>query len=247
MRETELLVREYEPAADRGFANIPHRIVQYWDEAEPPAEIAALMETWRTTHPDLKYIRLNDGTAQSFLKEYEMLDTLEAYNRAREPAQRADLLRLAYLTVHGGFYMDADDRCLAPLSSYVPHDATFVAFQEDYGTLGNNLLGVVPQHPVIKLALKLGTEAINRGDNDFLWLSTGPGLLTRAFAQVISQAECKTPDFGEPTIFDMAFTAKRIGFHCPVAYKKTERHWSRSSFGGRRTGPYFLTPADEVA
>jgi hypothetical protein len=128
----------------------------------------------------------------------------------------------------------------------VPREATFVAFQEDYGTLGNNLLGVVPRHPVIKRALELGTEAINRGDNDFLWLSTGPGLLTRAFAQLMSQP-AQTSDHGEPTILDMAFTARRIGFHCPVAYKKTERHWSRSSFASRRTGPYFLHPADEMA
>jgi tetratricopeptide (TPR) repeat protein len=239
MREAGLLVRGHDVASDCAFENIPQRIVQYWDEAEPPSEIAALMETWRNAHPDFEYVRLNDQSAQEFLKTRDMHDTLSAYNRSREPAQRADLLRLAYLAVHGGFYTDADDRCLAALGRYVPHDATFVAFQEDYGTLGNNLLGVTPSHPVIRLALGLGTEAINRGDNDFLWLATGPGLLTRAFAQIISGAGREITEIGVPTILDMAYTARHIGFHCPVAYKKTERHWSRSSFAGRRTGPSF--------
>jgi hypothetical protein len=33
-------------------------------------------------------------------------------------------------------------------------------------------------------------------------------------------------------ILDMGFTARNIGIHCPVRYKKTERHWSRSTFRG---------------
>ncbi len=233
MRECGQLVRDFTVTPDIGFARIPLRIFQYWDEAVPPQEIQTLMDSWQKAHPEFEYVRFDDERAQQFLEEHKLMAALQAYRRAREPAQRADLLRLAYLSVHGGFYADADDLCLAPLGSYVPADATFVAFQEDYGTLGNNLLGVVPGHPVIDLALELGTEAINRGDNDFLWLATGPGLLTRAFAQIISTAT-ETGVTEEPTILDMAYTAKRIGFHCPVAYKKTERHWSRTSFGKRR-------------
>ena len=61
---------------------------------------------------------------------------------------------------------------------------TFVAFQEDFGTLGNNFLGAPPNHSVICLALRLCTEAVNRGDTDFLWLSTGPGLLSRGFRPI---------------------------------------------------------------
>jgi hypothetical protein len=32
-------------------------------------------------------------------------------------------------------------------------------------------------------------------------------------------------------IYDLGFIARHIGFHCPVLYKKTTRHWSRTSFG----------------
>ena len=156
---------------------------------------------------------------------------LSAYRRAREPAQRADIFRLAYLAIHGGFYADADDRCLAGVGAFVPPDARFVAFHEDYGTLGNNFLAVAPGHPVIALALQLGTAALNRGDTDFLWLSTGPGLLTRAFAQLLARADCDLDRLGA-VILDMGFTMRHIGFHCPVRYKKTVRHWSRSTFGG---------------
>jgi hypothetical protein len=45
-------------------------------------------------------------------------------------------------------------------------------------------MAATPEHPVILGALELGAAAINRDDTDLIWLSAGPGLLTRAFAQV---------------------------------------------------------------
>jgi tetratricopeptide (TPR) repeat protein len=234
MREARQLVRDDGSSPNGTFNHIPKRIIQYWDKPEPPSEIADLMRTWKNAHPDFDYARLNDQSAQEFLAAQGMLDVLNAYRRAREPAQRADIVRLAYLAVHGGFYVDADDRCIVPLGSFVPPNAVFATYQEDFGTLANNFLGIVPGHPVIRLALQLATKAINRGDSDFLWLSTGPGLLTRAFAQVVSRAKSEMSEHAAPTIFDLGFIAQRIGLHCPVRYKKTERHWGRTSFGRTR-------------
>jgi mannosyltransferase OCH1-like enzyme len=188
------------------------------------------MMSWQHGNPEFDYLRIDDAAAQAFLESQGMRGVLLAYRRAREPAQRADLIRLAYLLVYGGFYADADDRCLAPLGSFVPSNAAFAAYHEDFGTLGNNFLGVSPNHPVIRLALKLGTEAVNRGDTDFLWLATGPGLITRAFAYLASQPNVDiSRDLGA-IIFDMGFLARHVGFHCEVRYKKTAKHWSRSSF-----------------
>jgi tetratricopeptide (TPR) repeat protein len=230
MREAGALVLTPSPPPDGSFAHIPRRFVQYWNEADPPSEIAALMASWRERHPGFDYFRFDDRTAQEFLSTHRMLDVLNAYRRAREPAQRADIFRLAYLSIFGGFYADADDRCLAAVGSFVPPDARFVAFQEDFGTLGNNFLAVVPDHPIINLALQLGTNAINRGDADMLWLSTGPGLLTRAFAQLLARPESSLERLGA-VILDMGFTMRHIGLRCPVRYKTTNRHWSRSTFG----------------
>ena len=232
-RQAGQLVRAAGQPANGAFDRIPRRIVQYWDDTEPPPEIAVLMESWQQAHPNFEYVRLDDRTAQAFLESHGMRAVLSAYRRARQPAQRADLIRLAYLAAEGGVYADADDRCIAALGSFVPPDATFVAYQEDYGTLGNNFLAVVPGHPAICLALQLASDAVNRGDNDLLWLSTGPGVLSRAFAQTISGPQSDTPGRSDATIFDVGTVARRIGFHCPVLYKKTHRHWSRTSFARR--------------
>jgi tetratricopeptide (TPR) repeat protein len=209
---------------------IPRRILQFWDEPEPPADIVELMESWRLAHADFAYVRFDDRDAQAFLIGRGLLDVLIAYQRAREPAQKADIIRLAYLATEGGFYVDADDRCLSPIASFAPAEANFIAYQEDYGTLGNNFLGAAPGHPVFRLALRLATDSLNRGDADFLWLSTGPGLLTRAFCAIAAREEFSAAVLSRAVVLDMGIIERHIGVHCPVRYKKTTRHWSRSSF-----------------
>ncbi|WP_207191854.1 tetratricopeptide repeat protein, partial [Paracraurococcus ruber] len=219
------------PAAGGPTSGIPPRLAQYWDSGAPPAEIAALMAGWRAAHPGHDATLFDDASARAFLAARCAPAVLAAYARAREPAQKSDLFRLAWLLREGGWYIDADDRCLAPLGSLPAGDAALVLYQEDYGTAGNNVIGAAPGHPVIALALESATAALNRGDRDILWFSTGPGLLTRALARVLA---------GQPAalagmrLFERRAMHQVVGMHCELGYKKTERHWSRTAFARRK-------------
>jgi tetratricopeptide (TPR) repeat protein len=208
--------------------HIPRSIVQFWDEAAPPDEISELSASWRSENPDFSYKLFNDETARRFLKQNHSHDTYVAFCQSREPAQKADLFRLAYLVSRGGFYADCDDRCAMPLQRFIPAKSTFVAYQEEYGTLGNNFIGATSDHPVVSRALKLAVDAINRGDRDMIWLLTGPGLLTRAFASVVA----RNPEqhLSNAAIFTAGKLQRGIELHCPLAYKLTNRHWLKSSF-----------------
>ncbi len=222
------------PAAGPAPA-IPARIAQYWDSGPPPAEIATLMQGWRTAHPGHGHVLFDDATARAFLQAHCAPEVLAAYRRAREPAQKADIFRLAWLFAEGGWYADADDRCLAPLDSLAPAGGGLVLYQEEYGTIGNNLIGAAPQHPVIGLALELAVGAINRGDADILWFSTGPGLLTRALARVIVGSPLGLSAWlRRLRVLTRSEMHRAVGMHCQVAYKTTERHWSRTAFAHRR-------------
>ncbi len=163
LRESGRLVQASAPA-NGTLARVPKRMFQFWDEPEPPSEIVELMNSWKARHPDFTYIRFDDAGARQFPSVHGLADALQAYRDAREPAQRADIFRLACLAIYGGVYADADDRCLAHVASFVPADAQFVAYQEHFGTLGNNFLAVTPEHPVIRLALQGACEALKRGD-----------------------------------------------------------------------------------
>ncbi len=210
---------------------IPHTIMQYWDGPYPPPDVTELMEGWRTTHPRFTHTQINDEEAQSFLRQHFVPPVLQAYQRCTELAQKSDLFRLAYLFIKGGFYIDADDRCLAPLPNVMPQAATLVLYQEEYGTVGNNFIAAVPRHPVLGAALGHLVTAVNRGDRDLLWLASGPGLLTRAVARHLATS----PNPLEVELRSLRILTRRelhgaVAMHCKVTYKQSKRHWSNTSF-----------------
>lgn len=91
------------------------------------------------------------------------------------------------------------------------------------------MIGAAANHPIFAHALALAVDAINLGDHDTLWLSTGPGLLTRALAHAVAGLIPDVPDWRRGTIIHEHFEAQRIiGLHCPVRYKRTDRHWLRA-------------------
>lgn len=222
---------------------IPQKIYQFWD-SDPPEDVRALMASWRELNPAYAATCFDNEMARAFLQEEFGHDVLAAYERAPIPAQKADIFRLACLVARGGIYADADDRCLAPIDSFLRPDATLAVHQEDYGSIGNNFIAAVPEHPVLMRALELATAAMLRGDHDLVWLSTGPGLLTRAFAQ--EWAAGRPGGLLRRTqVMDLGELQRVVGIHCPVRYKSTERHWSRAAFGkGKRTR---VTPAQQLS
>jgi tetratricopeptide (TPR) repeat protein len=215
-----------EPPPGRTLVSIPRRITQFWAQTEPPPDVQALMATWRDRHPDYVYTAFNEQTAEAWLSRRHAPAVSTAFRRATQRAQKADLLRLAVLSVEGGLYADADDRCLASFDDLLAPGTNFVAYQEDYGTLGNNVLACTPRHPAIVRALFLAVEAVNRGDNDLLWLSTGPGLLSRAVAQTLSGVPPRrTMLLDRAHILDRRGLGRFMAMHCQVTYKTTEAHW----------------------
>ena len=216
------------PAArGRGLSPIPRTIAQYWDSPAPPPDVLALMRTWQEWHPDHAIERFDDARARAFLSDAFAPDVLLAYRRAEEPAQKADLFRLAWLFARGGFYVDSDDRCHAPLTDVVPAEATLALYQEDLGTLGNNIIGTVPQHPLLGRALDLAVAGVNAGGGDGVWLGTGPGLLTRAFAEMLAASRLSWSVWLERVaVLDRSEMYRAVEMHCFVGYKVTERHWS---------------------
>ncbi|MBM6583916.1 tetratricopeptide repeat protein, partial [Microvirga sp. BT689] len=223
--------------SDKTARIIPRAIIQYWDSPEPPSDIRLLMQTWRDKNRDCQYQLFDDKTAKEFLAEHYSTDVLRAYKRATHPAEKADLFRLAYLYANGGIYVDADDRCVGPLGEVLPFHAELIVYQEDYalgglavGTLGNNFLAAAPKNAVIGRALELATQALNMGDTDVVWLKTGPGLITRAFAQTAANTLLKPSAWLKGVvILERAQLSHASAFHCFATYKQAQ-HWSKQQY-----------------
>ncbi|RIY02712.1 hypothetical protein D3218_04985 [Aureimonas flava] len=214
-----------------GDGGVPRTVHQFWTEPDVPADVAAFMASWRERNPGFRHRVWSGPEADAYLTAHAAPAVRAAFRRAREPAMKADLFRLALLAHEGGVWADADDRCLRPIAPLLARGAGLLAYQEDLGSLGNNWLAARPGHPVLARALREGTDAVNRGDGDILWLATGPGLLTR----VLARARCgATPDeAADALVLDRSEFLDHVAIHCLAAYKASERHWSRTAFGGR--------------
>jgi tetratricopeptide (TPR) repeat protein len=213
---------------------IPARIVQYWDQ-DMPADVEALCQTWADLNPGLAYRRFSKVEARAYLRDAASPETLTAFERAREPAMKADIFRLAVLAHEGGWYADADDRCLAPFADLAGQGHDLVVAREDVGTLGNNFIGATPGHAAIKAALDEAVEAVNRGDSDIPWLRTGPALLTRAVAVWLS--ENLSERLPTLRVLERHELFERVAIHCAASYKHTKRNWFHAVFPGLGKGP----------
>lgn len=211
---------------------IPRIIGQFWDDDNPPADVAVLMSSWTEQNSDYEVQRFSFRSAVVFLREHYPEELLRIFIRPMEPAKRADLFRLAWLYKNGGIYADADDRCIAPISKLLPKGADMVLYQEEYATFGNNFIAAAPGNSIILRALQQAMICIPRGDADILWLSTGPGLLTRAVAQQISNQGIATLPPGL-AVLQRHELHQAITPHCKVSYKKTPQHWANSAFNGK--------------
>ncbi|ALN74909.1 tetratricopeptide repeat protein [Aureimonas sp. AU20] len=207
---------------------VPPVLHQFWDEPPVPPDVAAYVQSWRKENDGFDGRIWSRAEAEAYLNERGLDDALAAFRRARQPAMKADLFRLALLGEEGGIYADADDRCLAPIRPLLAGPVGLLTYQEDLGSLGNNVLAARPAHPLVLLARDLASEAVNRGDGDILWLSTGPGLLSRAAAWLLATRPAEVADL---RIVSRHTLSRFVAIHCLTGYKSTERHWSRTAFG----------------
>jgi mannosyltransferase OCH1-like enzyme len=215
-------------------SGIPKTIVQFWDAPEPPPDIEDLSRSWRQHNPGFAYERFDRARAGAYILSMGRHDVLQAFQRAREPAMMADLFRLTYLFHSGGVYADADDRCRKSLAPLLETSGDLVLYQENIGSTGNNFIAAAPGDPVLGQALESGTEAVCRGDNDTIWLSTGPGLLTRSLARYLSaERESWRQRLHGISVLDRHELLDYVAIHCLTSYKHTRKNWLRSSFPAR--------------
>jgi tetratricopeptide (TPR) repeat protein len=219
---------------------IPRLITQYWNDAVPPPDVREFMQSWAAAEPGFQIEIFDDAAATNELRAHCGAAIVRAFGMATEPAQRADIFRLARLYRVGGFYIDADDRARGGISPHLRPDATFFAHQEDLGSVGNNVLGAAPGHAVIGAALRGAVNAVLRGDRDIVWLSTGPGLLTRALAHwLASPPAAMAARLATTCVLTLAEMRLVAAMHCHAGYKSTQRAWLNAAFPQRKKALLF--------
>ncbi|MDD2829596.1 MAG: glycosyltransferase [Sulfuricurvum sp.] len=226
LRKLGLFSQTFKPSLQK----IPHNIIRFWDTSTIPEDIIELMQTWEDYHSGWNIYTFDDSSAKSFIMEHFGASLTQVYRHAKSPANKSDIFRLAALYVLGGVYADADDRCLGNVSDIIRH-YDFVGYQEHFGSSGNNFLAISPSHPIVKYALDSLIEDYENGSTESVWLSSGPGLMSRSLSRYLAENfdsfKNGEIDIILYNVFELYHT---VAFHCFAHYKTTDLHWTKSEF-----------------
>ncbi len=97
---------------------IPKIIHQTWKTHDVPVNCKAYVQTWKTLHPDWKYILWSDAELDEFVATHYP-DFLEIFRNYPKGVQRADAARYLLLHHFGGVYTDLDTECLSSFNIFV--------------------------------------------------------------------------------------------------------------------------------
>jgi inositol phosphorylceramide mannosyltransferase catalytic subunit len=148
---------------------IPRVFHQIW-LGEEPFPYAVERETWHRFHPEWAHRLWTEPDLPGDLA------LTEAANLLRQPAERADILRLELLHRHGGVYFDADFECLKPVDPLLDGVSCFLGLL-DSGRVSNAVIGAVPGHPLLAKAMAEVRPRTTYGPVDRE--GTGPLLIER--------------------------------------------------------------------
>ncbi|MEB3230638.1 MAG: tetratricopeptide repeat protein [Leptolyngbyaceae bacterium] len=213
-------------------ATIPKRIIQFWDDPQPPPEVQQLGQTWLEHNPDYEYQRFSLREAIAFLQQHYDPDIVNAFGLCSHPAAQADFFRLAYLNCCGGFYADADDRCRRSLEPLRQRNADLVLYHEDFACFGNNFIGSVAHHPMLHSALYQAADNLLHYSAEAAWSQTGPGLLTSAVCSgllpYLPYADYRP--WPPILVLSRGELSHYVWSHIPLSYKKTEKAWQNQAY-----------------
>jgi hypothetical protein len=205
----------------------PLALVQFWHSAEPPPEVRAVMDSWVRHHPGLTLARFDSASARAFILAQHGEKSARGYDTLHNPALQANMLRLCYLAVQGGLWVDADERCLRPMDEVLALLGRFgliAPFSDELPYYVHNyMLAAPPGSPVMaalmEAQMRLLREALRGGPGLQNWVSNGPGLVTRIAARLPGQVALLAP----------AYWRSFAGDAADLPYKRDERADWRSA------------------
>ena len=196
---------------------IPKRIIQTGRHAVQPLHIRAMMANLRLLNPDYEYLFFDDERVEAFMDQ-EFPQHRSVFDSFKFPIQRYDFFRYLAVYRYGGFYFDLDVMLVSGLSDLLKFGCVF-SFEgltlSDYlrnrlrmdWQIGNYAFGAAAGHPFIDTIIENCVKAqkdpnwvkpMMRGfppffTSEYLVLNTtGPGLISRAFAENPKAAETVT-------------------------------------------------------
>jgi mannosyltransferase OCH1-like enzyme len=220
----------------KGKPHLP--IVQYWHSDDVPAEIGELVASFRELNPERRHLLFSETSAAEFIAEHFSSRELDAFRRCAVPSMQADYFRYCAVLALGGIYSDVGFCCRKSLQGLIDANDGGQLFKRPRGHLLNGLfLFKYPDHPLLRLTLRLATANIERGSMEQVWAVTGPAIFTNLHFRCqqglaieslgAAGAHARLVEaFEDVDIRPIASVADSIGPPAaPLRYRQSETHW----------------------
>ena len=149
---------------------IPKRIISIWLGGEMPQLVKECIKTHKI--PGYKHMMITNDNHYECKYVNECIDN-------KQWVKAVDYLRMRYLDVWGGIYLDSDTKVLKPFDDLL-HNEMFVC-EERNRFISNGIVGSIPGHLVLKEYLKR-VEKEFKGNDKFIF-EAGMELFTKVIKE----------------------------------------------------------------
>ena len=157
------------------------RLIQYWDQPQPPAVLLERMEGWRQMHPGWSYRRYDRDSSARFMRSTYGTALEDAFLDIRLPAMQADVFRVAFLLACGGLWVDAATTCFSRVETWLDLQAALLLLRrshQQHPQVCNGLIyAIAPAHPLLAAAWQSIESSLLARTGVKVYRSFGPGLL----------------------------------------------------------------------
>ena len=253
VRELVQSSNESSRVMEKGFAPVPRRIVQFWDNlGRLPQDVRECMDSWRILEQSgYEFEIFDENAARNFILAQLGPRYQQAFDKCYHPSMKSDYFRYSYIFVKGGFYIDADDvyhgtkidqlftdgrlklqpfcydiatSQMVPPSIFLRPGANQVSWIFYFNTTP---LIAVRNHPIVERALMNATKLLEQTSERMLpevQATTGPGNLTSSVFEVITEESRSTELLVVVHDWEKASTSK-----WPLSYRNDKRNWRLSN------------------
>ena len=141
---------------------IPKTLIHTWNtKAIENTDLYYPVKVLKALHPDYNYVIFDEAERLDFIKNNYDERVLNAYNKVKPGAYKADLWRYCYLYKNGGFYMDIKFVMRKSFNSIINPNIKLLIGKAmyDHG-VNQGFMACMPNEPLMKNAIDIAIERI---------------------------------------------------------------------------------------
>jgi len=198
---------------------IPARLSHYW-EGPRSAPVERGIRQWATTHPEFEQTVFGPAEAVQWLSQHTP-DLVSLFEQLSQPATRADLFRIAVMSVAGGVFADLDEYPRRPVTPWLTNAQAVLVIEEGHGTVANNFLAAHPGLPMFTRLLSRISTRLRETPDPYPWWDCGPAQVT---LEALSAARDTSASRGL-RFLSQADYERRVSTNLPFPHKRNTSHW----------------------